>query len=86
MTKKIALEDQMKELEKQFGGIVKLVKILKSNLESLEKKISNQENDEIREIIETQKVIDEVIVANSDAIRRMDKEIKESWKLLLKST
>ena len=77
MAKKIALEDQMKELEKQFWGIVKLVKILKSNLESLEKKISNQENDEIREIIETQKVIDEVIVANSDAIRRMDKEIKD---------
>ena len=52
MAKKMALEDQMKELEKQFGGIIKLVKILKSKVESLEENISKQENDEIREIID----------------------------------
>ena len=73
----MALEDQLKELAKQFGGILKLVKILKSSVESLEDKISKQESDEIKEIILTQKVIDEVIVANSNAIRRIDKEIKE---------
>ena len=67
----------MKELEKQFGGILKLVKNLKTTVESLVEKVSKQENDEIKEIIETQKVIDEVIVANSDAIHRIEKEIKE---------
>ena len=67
----------MKELEKQFGGILKLVKNLKTTVESLVEKVSKQENDEIKDIIETQKVIYEVIVANSDAIHRIEKEIKE---------
>jgi uncharacterized membrane-anchored protein YhcB (DUF1043 family) len=80
MAKQISLENQMKELEKQFGGTVKLVKNLKTTVESVVEKISKQENYEIKELIETQKVIDEVIVANSDAIRRIEKEIKERMK------
>ena len=39
----------MKELEKQFGGIEKLVKNLKTTVESLVEKVSKQENDEIKE-------------------------------------
>ena len=35
------------------------------------------EVDEIKEILEAQTVIEEVIVANSDAISRIDREIKE---------
>ena len=53
------------------------MKILKSSVESFEEKISKQENYEIKEIIETQKLKDEVIAANLDAIRRIDKEVKE---------
>ena len=64
-------------LQKHFGGIVKMVKDLKITVESIEKKISLKENEEIREILETQRVIDEVIVANSDAIKRIDKEIEK---------
>ena len=35
------------------------------------------ENEEIKEIIETQKVIEGVIVANSDAIKQIDLKLKE---------
>ena len=37
-------------------------------------KVSSQENDEVKDIIETQKGIDEAIAANSDAIQRIEKE------------
>ena len=72
-----SLEDQVKALQRQFGGIARLVKDLKSAVEKMEKKNAASENSEVQEIIETQKVIDEIIVANSDAIKRMDKEIRE---------
>ena len=42
-----------------------------------EVKILNKESSEIQEIIDTQKVIDEVIVAISDAIKRIGKEIQK---------
>lgn len=44
----------------------------------MEKKI--EPKDEIKEILEAQEVIDEIIVANSDAIKRIDKEIEEMAK------
>ena len=43
--------------------------------EALEKK--TKENEEIKEIIKTQKVIEEVLVANSNAIKKIDREIVE---------
>ena len=48
------------------------------SVEVLEKKTPPDDNHEIKEIIETQKVIDEIIVANADAIKRIDKELKKS--------
>ena len=48
-----------------------LLKDLNAKVERLEKKTIPKENDEIRE-----KVIDEVIVANSDAIKKMENETK----------
>ena len=63
--------------QKQFGGVVKLVKDLKLTAEALGKKLYAKEIYEVKEILDTQKVIDEVIVANSDAIKRIDKEIKD---------
>ena len=35
-----------------------------------------EENKEIKEIINDQAIIDEILVANSDAIKRIDKEIE----------
>ena len=72
-----SLEDQVKALQRQFGGIARLVKDLKSTLDKLENRNEASENSEVQEIIDTQKVIDKIIVANSDAIKRMDKEIRE---------
>ena len=72
---KLSLDEEVKTLKKHFGGIIATVKSLKETVDKLEKKISKEENYEIKEIMETQKVIEEVIVANGDAIRRIDKEI-----------
>ena len=72
MAKKIDLEEQVKALQKSMGGVVRIVKDLKSSVEVLEKKLKIKE---LNEIIEAQKVIDEVLLANSDAIKRIDQEI-----------
>jgi hypothetical protein len=80
MAGKITLEDQVKALQKNMGGIAKLVKDLKSTVEGIEKKIVVKEMKELKEILDAQKVIDEVIVANGDAIKRIDKEIMELTK------
>ena len=61
-----------------MGAILRTLKDLKSSVEVLEKKTQPDDNNEIKEIIETQKVIDEIIVANADAIKRIDKELKKS--------
>ena len=53
-------------------------KDLKVTVERLEKKI--EPKDEIKEILEAQEDIDEIIVANSDAIKRIDTEIEEMAK------
>ena len=54
-----------------------MVKALKVSIEALENKRDKKENTEIKEIIDAQTVIDEILVANTDAIKRTDKEIKE---------
>ena len=61
----------------QFGGIIATVKDLKCSIEELKKRVLKKRNEEIQEIIDAQKVVDEVIVANSDAIKRIDKEIQK---------
>ena len=53
-------------------------KDLKVTEKRLEMKI--EPKDENKEILEAQEVIDETIVANSDAIKRIDKEIEEMAK------
>ena len=53
------------------------MKDLKLTVEALGKKPDAKEIDEVKEILDALKVIDEVIVANSDAIKRIDREIKD---------
>ena len=65
---KMSSEEEITTLKRHFGGIVATIRDLKRNVEALEKKISLKENEEISEIMETQKVIEEVIVANADAM------------------
>ena len=80
MAEKITLEDQVKTLQRQFGGLVKLVKDLKTSVEALEKKTVPNKQDEVKEIMEAQRIVDEILVANSDAIKRINKEIEELTK------
>ena len=77
MALNIKFKDQVALLQKHFGGILKIVQDLKISVKSIEKNILSEENQEIRKILETQRVIDEVIVANSDAIKRIDNEIEK---------
>ena len=74
MAGKTSLEDQVKALQRQFGGIVKLVKDLKGTVEALQEKSVPKEVEEIKEILDAQRIVDEIIVANSDAIRRIDRK------------
>ena len=77
MAGKKSLEEQVALLQKQFGGLVKLVKDLKTSVEALEKKEIPNEKDEVKEILEAQKVIDKIIASNTESIKRADKEINE---------
>ena len=77
MAGKKSLEEQVALLQKQFGGLVKLVKDLKTSVEALEKKEIPNEKDEVKEILEAQKVIDKIIASNTESIKRTDKEINE---------
>ena len=70
-----SLEDQMKNLQRHFGAIVSTIKDLKSKVEDLNGKFKEHETMEVQEIIKTQRVIDEIVVANSDAIQNIKSEI-----------
>ena len=71
------LEEQVKTLQKHMGAILVTMRDLKATVEALDKRTAVEENKEIKEILEAQKVIDEVIVENSDAIKRIDREMKQ---------
>jgi hypothetical protein len=72
----MTMEEQVKTLQKHMGAMFKTVKDIKSYVEALDKKLQSKENDEIKEILEAQRVIDEIIVANDGAINRLDREIR----------
>ena len=73
---KVSLEEEVKTLQKHMGAIIATVKDLKNSVAALQKKESPKLDAEIKDIIETQKVVDGVIGANSEAIRRIEREIK----------
>ena len=74
-TESSVLEEQIQKLQKPFGAIVSTVKHLKAKIEDLEEKLVENKLNEVKEVLETQRVIDEVVVANSDAIRHIKTEI-----------
>ena len=74
MDKRLSLEEQVKALQSHFGAVVNTVKHLKTSVDNLK---SIVENKEVQEILETQRIVEEVIVANSDAIHRIKSEIIE---------
>ena len=53
------------------------LKGLKKAAEALQKKTPAKENDKIKEILERQKVVEDGIASNADALSRIDREIDE---------
>ena len=62
-----SLEFQLKSIEKGMGTLVKAFKDLKANVKALEDKVDNKINDEIKDIKKNQKVVEDLMKANSDA-------------------
>ena len=75
MGDKVPLEMQVKELEKSLVTIVKAFKDLKASVKALEEKSTKSHDEDIQELMNRQKTLEEVIEANSDAIKRIDAEI-----------
>ena len=74
---KLSLENEVKALKKHFGGFVATLKALKEAVEALQKNTPAKENDEIKEILKRQKVVEDGIASNADALSRIDREIDE---------
>ena len=55
--------------------ILKAVKEIKASVVKLEEKVDKTHNDEIQEIINAQKNLEDVIALNSEPIKRIDNEI-----------
>ena len=72
------IEEEIKNLKKHMAGLVRTVLDLKAKVESLERKDEKNGDDELIAIIEKQEVLDKAIAANSDAIGKIDKEIKNA--------
>ena len=72
-----SLELQVKAIEKGMGVMVKAFKEIKASMNKLEEKVDKTLNAEIQEIIKTQKNVEEMIAANSDAIQCIDSEISK---------
>ena len=62
-------------MKRDFGRIVATVKDLKSSVDYLKKIFEENQQNEIKEIVETQRVMDEVVVAYSYAIQKINNEI-----------
>jgi hypothetical protein len=60
-----------------MGAVLATVRDLKASVDALKRKDPISENKEIKEILDTQKIVDEVIGAKRDAIKRIDEEIKQ---------
>jgi hypothetical protein len=61
---KDTLEDQVKNRQKHM-------------VDALEKRVPIEENKEIKDIMEEQKAVDKVMVAYTDAIKQIEREIKQ---------
>ena len=64
----------MKALEKHFGAVVATVRDLHISVGDLKRKFEGIENGELKEIVEAQRVMEEVVVANSEIIHKIKKE------------
>ena len=75
MTGEISLAEEVKTLQRHMGLFSKAFKDLSEKVKSLEERTKCDQEREIKEIIESQRAIDEIIVVNSDAIKKLNFEI-----------
>ena len=76
-TGKLSMEAEVKTLQKHMGAALMTIKSLKDTIKDLEKRMFERENEELKEILETRKVIEEVLAANAEAIKRIEIEIEK---------
>ena len=69
------LEFQLKSLEKGMGTLVKAFMDLKADVKALEDKVDNKLNDEIKDIRKNQKWLEDLMKANSDALKEVQNEL-----------
>ena len=62
MTEMPSLEDQFTTLKIHFGALVSTVRDFKRSVMDLHKKCDSSKNTEVQEVLETQRVIEEIIV------------------------
>ena len=72
----VKMEEEIKSLQKHMAGLVRTILDLKSKVESLEERVEGNKTDDLEELIQKQKRVDEAIGANSAAIMKIDEEIK----------
>ena len=75
MAKKSAMEEEIKQLQKHMGGLVKTILYLKSKVDKLEQKIEKDSDNDIESIVQKQNLLDKAFAANNDAIKRIEEEI-----------
>ena len=71
------VEEEMKIMLKPMGGSVRTILDLKAKVEVLENKLVGDKYDELGDVLEKQKHLDNAIAANSIAIERIDDEMKK---------
>ena len=74
MAGKNSQEEEVIKMKRYFGGLVSLIKDLKVKVEQLEIKMEPNKIVEVKEIIDKQKILDDIISANTDSIKRIDCE------------
>jgi hypothetical protein len=75
MADKKSLEVKVNALQRDMATIVKVVKELGASVKKLETNAGKDEKGEIEDILENQKMVDKIIVENSEAIERLEREI-----------
>ena len=72
MIDKSILDEEVKVMKRQFGGMAALVKELEAKVENLEK---NQDN--VAKIMDKQSIVEDAINANAASIKKLEKEIMD---------
>ena len=77
MASEKSLADQVKTIQGYMGKFAKSFKDLTERVKTLEDKRMSNDEKEIKEIMESQKVVDEILVANTDAIKQLNMELSK---------